>query len=56
MSIGIASVAVHRPNNADQLVAAADQALYQAKAAGRDRINLLSASPAARLSTETPTL
>lgn len=49
MSIGIASVAVHRPNNADQLVAAADQALYQAKAAGRDRINLFSPTQAARV-------
>ncbi|MCS7033861.1 MAG: diguanylate cyclase [Phycisphaerae bacterium] len=41
LSIGIASVHANRPSSADQLVASADSALYQAKAAGRDRIHLL---------------
>jgi len=45
MSIGIASVAVTQPRSADALVAAADAALYQAKSAGRDRVNLMGHSP-----------
>lgn len=38
MSIGIGSIQTNRPSSADQLVAAADAALYQAKDSGRDRI------------------
>ena len=38
MSIGVASVRSHNVPGGDQLVAAADTALYEAKAAGRDRI------------------
>jgi two-component system cell cycle response regulator len=38
MSIGIGSLHEHRPDGADQLVAKADAALYNAKAHGRDRI------------------
>jgi two-component system cell cycle response regulator len=38
MSIGIGSLAEHKPSSADQLVAKADVALYCAKGAGRDRI------------------
>ncbi len=45
MSIGIASVAVSRPISADQLVASADAALYQAKSAGRDRVALMGHAP-----------
>lgn len=45
MSIGIASVAVCQPRSADGLIGAADAALYQAKAAGRDRISLMGHVP-----------
>lgn len=38
MSIGIASVRSSNAASADQLIAAADRAMYQSKAAGRDRI------------------
>jgi PleD family two-component response regulator len=38
MSIGVGSKRFDDPSCADQLVAAADAALYQAKAAGRDQI------------------
>lgn len=40
MSIGIGSLKGSNPPHADQLVARADTALYQAKEAGRDRIML----------------
>jgi len=38
MSIGIASVMSTRPTSAEQLMVSADQALYDAKEAGRDRV------------------
>ena len=38
MSIGVASLFVNRPGGADQLVAMADAALYQAKDTGRNKI------------------
>jgi PleD family two-component response regulator len=38
MSIGIGTLMRHKPVGADQLVATADAALYDAKGAGRDRI------------------
>lgn len=40
MSIGIGSIAGNQPAHADQLVSFADQALYQSKEAGRDRVSL----------------
>jgi len=40
MSLGLACVSRHRPATADQLVALADAALYQAKQAGKGRIKL----------------
>jgi len=40
MSLGIACVSLHRPTNADQLVALADAALYRAKSDGKGRIAL----------------
>jgi len=40
MSGGIATVGMNRPAHGDQLIALADAALYQAKAAGRGRIAL----------------
>ena len=38
MSIGVASVQLNRPGTPDELMAAADEGLYAAKEAGRDRI------------------
>jgi two-component system cell cycle response regulator len=40
MSIGIGSMKFDMPSNTEQLVAAADAALYRAKAAGRNRVEL----------------
>jgi diguanylate cyclase (GGDEF)-like protein len=40
MSVGIGSLRTNRPVGADQLVALADAALYCAKDAGRNRINV----------------
>ena len=45
MSLGLASVSVHRPASADQLVAMADAALYCAKQAGKGRIAMHDAPP-----------
>ncbi|MCY2932022.1 MAG: diguanylate cyclase [Planctomycetota bacterium] len=42
LSIGIASLSVHEPATADQLVAFADRALYAAKNSGKDRIVVFS--------------
>ena len=38
MSVGIASIGINNPPNANALVAMADQALYEAKACGKDQI------------------
>jgi diguanylate cyclase (GGDEF)-like protein len=45
MSIGIGSLSHNRPAGADQLVAKADAALYDAKAQGRDRIACAEEAP-----------
>lgn len=42
MSIGVGSMRTDAPHNTEQLVAAADAALYRAKAAGRNRVVLSS--------------
>ena len=41
MSAGVASLRLHEPAHADQLVAMADAGLYQAKEAGRNRTSIL---------------
>ena len=38
MSVGIGSLSLNKPAGADELIAMADVALYQAKERGRDRI------------------
>ncbi|HMB94728.1 MAG TPA: GGDEF domain-containing protein, partial [Tepidisphaeraceae bacterium] len=38
MSVGVGSLARHQPSGAEQLVAKADKGLYEAKAAGRNKI------------------
>jgi two-component system cell cycle response regulator len=48
LSIGVAAKEGGRLANSNQLVQAADEALYRAKAAGRNRIALASAEPAVR--------
>lgn len=45
MSMGLACVSVNETANADQLVALADAALYEAKAAGKGRTRLHGAEP-----------
>ncbi|HEY7087822.1 MAG TPA: diguanylate cyclase [Tepidisphaeraceae bacterium] len=45
MSMGVGTLARHRPAGADQLVAKADAALYRAKAEGRARIVAAEPSP-----------
>ncbi len=47
MSIGIGSIRGDHPAGTEQLIAAADAALYRAKAAGRNRV-VLSNSLASR--------
>jgi diguanylate cyclase (GGDEF)-like protein len=44
MSVGIASIQADQPPGPDQLVAAADKALYRAKEDGRDRISFSSSN------------
>lgn len=44
MSAGVASLLVHAPSHADQLVAMADVALYESKQAGRNRTSISSRS------------
>ena len=40
MSVGIASIVTNQPANAAEFLAAADEALYQSKNSGRDRMTL----------------
>lgn len=47
ISAGVASRLINRPAHADQLVANADEALYQAKDAGRNRTHVFGAGPQA---------
>lgn len=48
ISLGVATTIPQRQANADTLVEAADQALYDAKRAGRNRVVAFDASPAAQ--------
>jgi PleD family two-component response regulator len=38
VSMGLASVGMNKPDHADQLVSFADESLYAAKRAGKDRL------------------
>lgn len=54
MSIGIGSLHNNTPGGADQLIAAADLALYRAKDGGRDRINLAGMAEASSFQSSMP--
>ena len=40
MSIGVAHITISQPANAEQLITHADEAMYAAKAAGKQRVML----------------